>query len=180
MEIYHIANQTAEAICMYSHIQCLHTCGKYLSIVTVIVTTKPGTKLTFKENGIHKEKILYKTNTLKSESQQRCRINFQQPSFRDHRDVITSLLLGLSRPWFNIKMTSYQYRKSHFGDKTVVRSCNLNKGISYTGKMTSLYWITPRARFLSLTQSKLRLCSANHRAGYFSNLACDWLSTGWA
>ena len=32
------------------------------------------------------------------------------------------------------------------------------------------------ARFLSLAWSKLRLCSANHRAGYFSNLACDWLS----
>ena len=29
------------------------------------------------------------------------------------------------------------------------------------------------ARFLSLTRSKLRQCSANHRAGYFSNLACD-------
>ena len=38
----------------------------------------------------------------------------------------------------------------------------------------------PWARFLSLTQSKLRLCSANHRAGYFSNLACDWLSITWA
>ena len=25
-------------------------------------------------------------------------------------------------PWFNIKMSSYQYRKSHCGDKTVVRS----------------------------------------------------------
>ena len=25
-----------------------------------------------------------------------------------------------------------------------------------------------------------RLCSANHRAGYFSNLACDWLSIVWA
>ena len=35
------------------------------------------------------------------------------------------------------------------------------------------------ARFLSLAQSKLRLCSANHRAGYFSNLACDWLSIVW-
>ena len=33
-----------------------------------------------------------------------------------------------------------------------------------------------RACFLSLGQSKLRLCSANHRAGYFSNLACDCLS----
>ena len=37
-----------------------------------------------------------------------------------------------------------------------------------------------RARFLSLARGKLRLCSANHRAGYFSNLACDWLSIVWA
>ena len=28
--------------------------------------------------------------------------------------------------------------------------------------------------------SKLRLCSANHRPGYWSNLPCDWLSTAWA
>ena len=35
-------------------------------------------------------------------------------------------------------------------------------------------------RFLSLAWSKLRLCSANHRAGYFRNLACDWLSIVWA
>ena len=35
-------------------------------------------------------------------------------------------------PWFNIKMTSYQYRKSHCGDKTVVRSSYLHNGISYT------------------------------------------------
>ena len=47
---------------------------------------------------------------------------------------------------------------------------------------------------LSRAQSKLRLCSANHRTGYWSNLAqrtvyslwarsnlpCDWLSTVWA
>ena len=32
----------------------------------------------------------------------------------------------------------------------------------------------------SLALSKLRLCSANNRAGYFSNLACDWLSLVWA
>ena len=36
------------------------------------------------------------------------------------------------------------------------------------------------ARFPSLAWSKLRLCLANHRAGYFSNLACDWLSIAWA
>ena len=45
-------------------------------------------------------------------------------------------------PWFNIKMSSYQYRKSHCGDKTVVRSSYLHNGISYTGKMTSIYWIS--------------------------------------
>ena len=38
-------------------------------------------------------------------------------------------------------MPSYQYRKSHCGDKTVVRSSYLHNGISHTGKMTSLYWI---------------------------------------
>ena len=37
-----------------------------------------------------------------------------------------------------------------------------------------------RARFLSLAWSKLRLCSANHRPGYWSNLPCDWPSTAWA
>ena len=46
-----------------------------------------------------------------------------------------------SGPWFNIKISSYQYRKSHCGDKTVVRSSSLLNGISYTGKMSSLYWI---------------------------------------
>ena len=47
-------------------------------------------------------------------------------------------------PRFNIKMSSYQYRKSHCGDKTVVRSSYLHNGNSYTGEMTFLYWIRPR------------------------------------
>ena len=34
--------------------------------------------------------------------------------------------------------------------------------------------------FLSLARSKLRLCSDNHRIGYFSNLDCDWPSKVWA
>ena len=33
------------------------------------------------------------------------------------------------------------------------------------------------ARFLSLARSKLRLCSANHRPGYWTDLSCDWPST---
>ena len=44
-------------------------------------------------------------------------------------------------PWFNIKMSSYQYRKSHCGDKTILRPSYLHNGISYTGKMMSFYWI---------------------------------------
>ena len=36
-----------------------------------------------------------------------------------------------------------------------------------------------QTRSLSLAQSKLRLCSANHRPGYWSNPPCDWPSTVW-
>ena len=46
-----------------------------------------------------------------------------------------------------------------------------------------IHWVPTwesRARFLSLAQSKLRLCSANPRPGYWSNLSCDWPSTAWA
>ena len=32
-------------------------------------------------------------------------------------------------------------------------------------------------RFLYLSHSKRRLCPANHRPSYWSNLPCDWLST---
>ena len=52
-----------------------------------------------------------------------------------------SSVVWLLGPRFNIKMSSYQYRKSHCGDKTVVRSSYLHNGISYTGKMSYLYWI---------------------------------------
>ena len=46
-------------------------------------------------------------------------------------------------PWFNIKMSSYRYRKSHCGNKTILRPSYLHNGISYTSKTTSLYWIGP-------------------------------------
>ena len=46
-------------------------------------------------------------------------------------------------PWFNIKMSSYQYRKSHCWDKMVVRLSYIHNEISYTGKMASLYWFNP-------------------------------------
>ena len=44
-------------------------------------------------------------------------------------------------PRFNIKISSYQYRKSHCGGKTVVRSSYLHNRMSCTGKMASSYWI---------------------------------------
>ena len=54
----------------------------------------------------------------------------------------------LPEDWFNIKMSSYQYRNSHYGDETILRPSYLHNGISYTGKMTSLYWI--RAQYLNV------------------------------
>ena len=50
-------------------------------------------------------------------------------------------------PRFNIKMLFYQYRKYHWGDKTVVRLSYLHNGISYTGKMWSLYWFIPQVLY---------------------------------
>ena len=41
----------------------------------------------------------------------------------------------------SIKMQSHQYVKSHFGDRTILWLPYLHNGISYTGNMTSLYWI---------------------------------------
>ena len=56
----------------------------------------------------------------------------------------------LARGWFNIKILSYQYRKSHCGDKTILWSSYLHNWISYTGK-TFLYWI----RALDFTASSI-------------------------
>ena len=46
--------------------------------------------------------------------------------------------------------------------------------------MYSWCWTCSWARFMSLVWSMLRLCSANHRPGYWSNLPCDWPSRAWA
>ena len=44
-------------------------------------------------------------------------------------------------PSFNIKMSSYHYKKSHCGNKTAIRSSYLHNGISYADKISSLYKI---------------------------------------
>ena len=55
-------------------------------------------------------------------------------------------------------MSSYQYRKSHCGDKTILRPSYLHNGISYTGKMTSLYWIGAQENMAK----KVKLCSREY------------------
>ena len=52
-----------------------------------------------------------------------------------------NILVSAPGSWFNIKMPSYKYRKSHCVDKTILRPSYLHNRISYTGKMASLYWI---------------------------------------
>ena len=37
-------------------------------------------------------------------------------------------------PWYDIKMSSYQYMKFHCGDETVVGSSHIHNGISYTAR----------------------------------------------
>ena len=51
--------------------------------------------------------------------------------------------LSSTGSWFYIKMSCYQYRKSHCGDKMFVRSFSLHNEISYTSKMVSSYWHPP-------------------------------------
>ena len=70
-----------------------------------------------------------------------CQKNCKTIDLRGAQVNETSLVKLYPGPRFNLKMSSYQYRKSHCGDKTVVRSSYLHNGISYTGKMSSLYWI---------------------------------------
>ena len=77
-------------------------------------------------------------------------------------------------PWFNIKMPSYQYRKSHCGDKTVVRSSYLHNGISYTGKMTSLYWFSPQT-----VSSPIRIILYNIGNAYQYRFQISYLSNNW-
>ena len=81
-----------------------------------------------------------------------------------HEDTSDRAIIRLSNilgcGGFSIKILSYMYRNSHYKDKTVSQPSHFITEIP--------------------VQSKLRLCSANHRSGYWSNLPCDWLSTAWA
>ena len=89
-----------------------------------------------------------------------------------NQNLVIAILLLMRHPagpWFNIKMTSYQYRKSHCGDKTILRPSYLHNGISYTGKMTSLYWI--RAQVIDLNITMAQHCTQDD-----SSTLTPWLS----
>ena len=73
--------------------------------------------------------------------------------------------------WFNIKMTSYQYRKSHCGDKTILRPFYLHNGISYAGKISSLYWIRPQISFYQWDHLFIRMIAI----GWWN----EHIATGW-
>ena len=53
-------------------------------------------------------------------------------------DISHILSLGIH---FNIKISSYQYRKPHCGDKMSLWLPPFHNGSSYTGKIASLYWM---------------------------------------
>ena len=64
---------------------------------------------------------------------------------------------GIHGDRFNMKMLSYQYRKSHCGGKTILWSSYLHNGVSYASKMSSLYWtraLVVVENFISNSQHK--------------------------
>ena len=61
-------------------------------------------------------------------------------------------------PDLNITISSYHYRKSHCGDKTILWLSHLHNGISYTGK-TFLYWIRVPEFELPQSCTKLITCT---------------------
>ena len=71
------------------------------------------------------------------------------------------------------KMLSYLYRKFQCGHKTIIRSSFLHCGISFTGKMASLYWIRPLGNLVSSLPHCLTL--SNWQLGlWHCKLYCVW------
>ena len=63
---------------------------------------------------------------------------------RSYDDTSYSTLNPPIGDWFSIKMLSYQYRDSHYKDKTVLRLSYLCNGSPYTGETVFVYWIGPQ------------------------------------
>ena len=92
-----------------------------------------------------------------------------------HPSSAGTVVTTRSGPRFNIKVSSYKSRKSHCGDKTVVRSSYLHYGIFYTGKMSSLYWIRAQIFCVSLdiNDSKCILTAQKTKLGIVDEISRD-------
>ena len=93
---------------------------------------------------------------------------------RNYGTKLSQKSILTSRPRFNIKMSSYQYRKSYCGDQMVVRSAYLHNGISYTGKMTSLYWIRalislPTCQWCPESTFNIKMSSYKYRDSHYKD-----------
>ena len=82
------------------------------------------------------------------------------------------------RSWFNIKMSSYQYSKSHCGDKTILRPSFLHNGISYTGKMSSYIESGHNELTRTHTYVKYRVCQFQRHSN--SPVNKQGLSIAWS
>ena len=89
---------------------------------------------------------------------------------RKHSIIFTFTAIYRHWNWtggrINIKMSSYQYKKSHCGDKTILRPSYLHIEISYTGKMLSSYWIG--------AQVVIRLRRPVYPTEFLSQLLMPW------
>ena len=70
-------------------------------------------------------------------------LSYRSINWCKHWGILIGIPLDLlhtePRPWFSINMSSYPHKKSHCGDKTVVRSSHFHNGISKTGKMAGTF-----------------------------------------
>ena len=94
------------------------------------------------------------------------------------RDVIKVINNDRTGGWINLTMSSSQYRKSHCGDKTILRSSYLHNGISYTGKVPFLYWI--RALTIVTAWSCIpRYCTQHYTNTGRSLRLTNWWTNRW-
>ena len=76
-----------------------------------------------------------------------CDLMFHQGYPRSRTITVDRYLFLAIMTWqwaggrINIKISSYQYRKSYCGDKTILRPSYLHNGISFTDNMTYFNWI---------------------------------------
>ena len=81
----------------------------------------------------------------------------------------------------SVKTTSGSALDGAVFDTTQILKSPRGQRVEWNNLSISLLWqASTRTRFLSLAWRKLRLCSANHRPGYWNNLPSDWPSTAWA